>query len=297
MVDRTPDGTGLPYTSINGEDYYVHTAWHPEYQRELFGAAGTDSGYAWISEAALRAAFDPLGVAVPHTPMGAVFKPEIAKDTGGHLVAGQILGSAVDFSNQIRPAHTVWHQPNADGDWLRALFEGEPFRIIDAPTTEGSRRHGIWTQTLPDGGGNTTPFWLIWQMDPPQTAQQDGLTNGEGSSRVEVPRHPTEALAAWPSVYSVDAAVPLRLLVSPEPWWSPRWTAHNDASGGQGSNRVLDAHTPTEGLQTRIFTVEPGAMPITADSLRALLDVEWECFHVMAWQLEGVRRAQPPPQP
>lgn len=291
MQDRTAPGGETPFETVNGEPYYTSKAWRKENQRYLFGGAGTDSGYVWLRESDLHTIFDPLGVAVPKTPMGFRYQPMLEDDTGGRLVQGTFRVSGIVHSFEILAAHTAWKEPLGTGEWWHAIAPGEHIRIIDQAyrTPSENRYHQISNPTIPPDGVSHV---LIWSMDPPEVVGRDGNTNAQTSPRGETPRN-TGGTQAWHSVQSISASDPVNVLIWPEEWWDPIWEVSIPSAPDGFKERNLYTQTPPTHY-TRLVRIELSEMPITAESLREKTGVDWPCFHLQIWPISGSRRTFPP---
>ncbi len=259
--------------TTNGESYSSWKAWTLDAQRLLFGGGGTDSGYRWASEAAVRAVFDDLGVEPPPALVGEPYLPRFVEATGTERTAGvEVDTVAADYPtvrSAASPLGVRWpaRDPFAvEPTWLRFIEDGQPFRLSEPYAEVGQKfstldwdgtsahhfMHSSYGISIPEDpnwgvtyGSQRQAFREVW--DP------DDLLLSQYSSRCVLPTFdPTTNEPAWPDVARIVCSVPCLVIGTPEPRYHGDYVTEEDddmyaatTPAGTYGMRVLEAPAGT----------------------------------------------------
>lgn len=320
-IARTSDMVAEPYSTfspgevfdtVNGYAFSSHKAWSATVQRQLFGAAGAETEYAWVKYSALVQVFHPLGVEVPQAEVGEKYVPRFLIPTialiegaytqpseglEGHL--GWVGTAPVEQVDDVEDVLTpVRDCINLDGlTWRRQIAEAVPFRLsqlAEAVNERFGRQENLGTIEY-------DTFWSStygkWQGDPPEFVDTgvdimreatgvgtqwliweanigaDGRLLNRFSRRALAARSSAGGAPSCPDIATFRAPFPVRLSGTPEPVYEGYWT-------GNPALQPATARMEPEEYQLRTLVVPPDEA------------VNWDYLQTKGWPVAPAYRIQ-----
>lgn len=271
------------------DSYRQSKAWYFTYSRKLFGGAGSDNQYAWISYNAANAVFAPLNLVVPRIPIGERFTPKHKTDTGLTKLSGD---AHPDYDDGLPPhwrevmdAFMFYNVPNSSGTWIKTVSDAEEFRLVELTTT--SKRRKYQPQRKLQSG--EVYQWLVHEFDEDAETIEEHERSGRylapqtGSAGTYGPKVDTPAYKTLTEIYCSDGVL---LACGPEPYFTHQYDTIEYPPIYQPES--FNVTQPVGSL----FFKEVAAidMPITVTKIQAWSGQTWPVWHCQIIRRKGTMR-------